>query len=210
MELVLISRSKGIYPEAGLVAKMFDLGLSRFHLRKQGFNSAMIKEYLSQIPEPYWHKIIIHSKHHLAAKYPIGGVHFTKKDRTNKIRLWILHKYLRRKKPKLVFTSSFHSLESLIAETRNYSYVFLSPVFDSISKSNYQGRFHNSNFDILLKKVNQRVYALGGVDSSKVEDIFKMGFSGMAVHGSIWESEDPVGKFTEIKDVCQEKILCLQ
>ena len=210
MELVLISRSKGTHPEVGLVIKMFDLGLNRFHLRKPGFNSSMIKEYLAHIPDHYWHRIIIHSKRHLAARYPLGGVHFTKKDRANKIRSWLMYKYLNRIKPKLLFTSSFHSLESLTDETRHFSYVFLSPIFNSISKSNYQGRFGNSNFDVILKKVNQNVFALGGVDTDKVDLVFDMGFSGMAVHGAIWESEDPVGKFAEIKDLCHEKKMCLQ
>ena len=95
-------------------------------------------------------------------------------------------------------------------QQHHFSYVFLSPIFNSISKSNYQGRFGNSNFDVILKKVNQNVFALGGVDTDKVDLVFDMGFSGMAVHGAIWESEDPVGKFAEIKDLCHEKKMCLQ
>ena len=210
MELVLISRSKGIHPETNLVTKMFDLGLSKFHLRKPGFSSSMMKEYLSQIPEHYWKKIVIHSKHLLAAKHPVGGVHFTKKDRNNQLRLWLLEQYLRKTRPDLIYTTSFHSLESLTDEKRKYTYVFLSPVFNSISKSNYQGRFDDRNVDVFLKKVKQNVYALGGIDTNKVAPIFNMGFKGMAVHGSIWKSEDPVEKFEEIKNVCQEKLTCLQ
>jgi len=210
MELILISRSKGIHPETSLVTKMFDLGLSKFHLRKPGFSSSMMKDYLSQIPEHYWNKIIIHSKHLLAAKHLVGGIHFTKKDRNNPLRRWLLEQYLRKTRPDLIYTASFHSLESLSDEKRKYSYVFLSPVFNSISKSNYQGRFNNSNFNIYLKKLKQNVYALGGIDTDKVRPVFTMGFKGMAVHGSIWESEDPVGKFEEIKNLCQEQLMCLQ
>lgn len=210
MELVLISKSKGIHPETNLVTKMFDLGLSKFHLRKPGFSSSKMKEYLSHIPKHYWNKIIIHSKHLLAAKYPVGGVHFTKKDRNNQLRLWLLKQYLRKARPGLIYTTSFHSLESLTDEKRKYSYVFLSPVFNSISKSNYQGKFNNSNFNVYLKKLKQNVYALGGIDTDKVSPVFSMGFAGMAVHGSIWKSEDPVMKFEEIYNLCQEQPMCLQ
>ena len=88
---------------------------------------------------------------------------------------------------------------------KKYDYVFLSPVFDSISKSKYQGKFKDQNFNVFLKKVKQKVYALGGIDASKIDKVKRMDFQGVALHGAIWESENPLITFNEIKEKCKEK-----
>lgn len=203
MKLVVISSTKGTYPETKIVTEMFDNGLETFHLRKPSFNKKKMGEYINQIPEPYWHKIIIHSKHILAIKFNLGGIHFTKKHRKNKLRSWLTKKYIKQSIPKIKTTTSFHSLESLIETDKKYDYVFLSPVFDSISKSKYQGKFKDQNFNVFLKKVNQKVYALGGINASKVEKVKSMDFQGIALHGVIWESENPIKTFNEIKEKCK-------
>ena len=38
MKLVVISSTKGTYPETKIVTEMFDNGLETFHLRKPSFN----------------------------------------------------------------------------------------------------------------------------------------------------------------------------
>ena len=205
MKLIVISNTKGTYPETRLVTELFDNGLDTLHLRKPSFSTHKIEEYLNQIPEPYWSKIILHSKHKLAIKYSVKGIHYTRKHRNKKIRLWLMEKYLKRKIPKLKITTSFHSLDSLTEETKKYDYVLLSPVFDSISKSKYQGRFNDQNFRVFLKKVKHKVYALGGISEDKIDKVKTMDFSGVAVHGAIWESENPIKTFNAIKEKCKEK-----
>ena len=205
MKLVVISSTKGTYPETKLVTEMFDNGLEAFHLRKPTYNKEKLENYIKQIPETYWHKIIIHSKHLLAIKYNLGGIHYTRKHRKNRIRSWVREKYIVRSIPKIKITTSFHSLESLMETPKKYDYVFLSPVFDSISKSKYQGKFKDQNFNVFLKKVKQKVYALGGIDASKIDKVKRMDFQGVALHGAIWESENPLITLNEIKEKCKEK-----
>ena len=101
MKLVVISSTKGTYPETKIVTEMFDKGLETFHLRKPSFNKKKMEEYINQIPEPYWHKIIIHSKHILAIKFNLGGIHFTKKHRKRKLKSWLIKKYIKQSIPKI-------------------------------------------------------------------------------------------------------------
>ena len=59
---------------------------------------------------------------------------------------------------------SCHSLEE-VAESRELDYVFLSPVFDSISKQGYASHFSEEQ---LRGHVDARVMALGGVTAGRI------------------------------------------
>lgn len=84
---------------------------------------------------------------------------------------------------------SFHSLLSMLEDNSNYTYVFLSPVFDSISKRGYSGAFSHSNLRSSLSKTKHNVMALGGVKADVVQTVNELGFGGMAVLGAMWLNE---------------------
>lgn len=99
----------------------------------------------------------------------------------------------------------FHSIEKLTAHKGKYEYAFLSPIFDSISKTGYK-----SNFELQDLKENvagKNLIALGGIDESKIETCRELGFAGVAVLGAIWNNSSPVEKFKRIKEKCQKKDL---
>jgi thiamine-phosphate pyrophosphorylase len=84
-----------------------------------------------------------------------------------------------------------------------YDYIFLSPVFDSISKNYHKSSFGNGEIEKILKSSNQNIYALGGITPENAEKAFRMGFDGIGVLGYIWESDHtPLEAFLSI----QEKI----
>ena len=107
------------------------------------------------------------------------------------------------RKPNLHISTSFSNLSNLYEEGSKFNYVFLSPVFDSISKSGYQGAFNHHNLAIALAKTNQNVLALGGVQLENVEKIKALGFKGMVLSGIIWQSENKVEIFKEICNKCK-------
>lgn len=93
----------------------------------------------------------------------------------------------------------FHSLKELEDCKEKYDYAFLSPIFDSISKSGYKSKFDLSEIKGFLKSRSENIIALGGIDEDKIEIIKDLGFQGIALLGSIWHSEYPVEKFKQIK-----------
>lgn len=113
----------------------------------------------------------------------------------------------------------FHSLEDIKSFNGKYEYAFLSPIFDSISKPGYKGKFsHRSHTSLPGKKGfsqikpelipavrGKNIIALGGIDAEKIELVRKVGFAGVAVVGAIWNSKDPVERFKKIKSLCQPK-----
>jgi thiamine-phosphate pyrophosphorylase len=68
-------------------------------------------------------------------------------------------------------------------------YLFLSPIFDSISKQNYMSRFPESLLYELKEKgvIHEKVIALGGVNKENISKVEDYGFGGAAVLGGLWE-----------------------
>jgi len=85
-----------------------------------------------------------------------------------------------------VISTSFHELHDVIHNEENYEYVFLSPIFNSISKKGYNAAFDMDELKDALTKCTHSVIALGGMDKGKQEIVRKLGFAGMGVLGAVW------------------------
>ena len=203
MKLIVVSKSRIYSGEAELVNKLFENGLEVFHLRKPYASRKTMETFINQIPAKYWDRIVVHSHYTLAARCQLKGIHLISKKRKKKLRTFLLIKYLKWKHRKISISTSYHSLEALSQSKFNYQYVFLSTIFDSISKDKKQARFVRPNLSVYLNNSPHNVIALGGIEASKIEEVTKMGFSGAAVVGGIWASDDPVETFNEIKERCE-------
>jgi thiamine-phosphate pyrophosphorylase len=66
--------------------------------------------------------------------------------------------------------------------------LFLSPVFDSISNQGYNSKFQPEELYQFLHQQSARpdVIALGGITDNVVDDVFDVGFDGIALLGYIW------------------------
>lgn len=83
---------------------------------------------------------------------------------------------------------SCHSLNELEREVNVRDYVFLSPVFDSISKPGYRAAAFDTGRlrDILDAPRRARVIALGGVTPGHFDELRRLGFDGAAMLGFLW------------------------
>lgn len=192
--LAVISSEKDTQKEAEKVNRMFDNGLQLFHLRKPGSSIRTLQKLLDRLDEDYLNRVIIHTHYQLLQKYPLKGIH--------------LRGMQEKKVTKGVISTSFHSLEEL-NHPDPFEYVFLSPVFNSISKQDYPSTFQLKEVALHLKNTKQKVMALGGCQGKHIPELKKIGFYGMGVLGAIWQSPDPVQSFIDIEqkirrseDVC--------
>ena len=109
----------------------------------------------------------------------------------------------------------FHSLEELAYPSRSLEpqqMIFLSPIFDSISKEGYKSNFSDRMHaftqlkpELMTAIKGKNVIALGGVDEDKIELVKKVGFAGAAMLGAIWNSKNPVDKFVKINNIIHSK-----
>lgn len=174
--LIVISPETNLPNEHSIVNALFDNGLEYFHLRKPNMVAGELKQYIEKITEKYHKKIILHSHHHIVDDMQLGGKHFTGKHLT--------------KKRTNLHSKSFHSIEDLALNKKHYKYVFLSPIFDSISKLDYKARFNNVTLkSYLMNRANKKIkiIALGGIDENNAKTAIELGFDGVAVLGTIWE-----------------------
>jgi thiamine-phosphate pyrophosphorylase len=112
-----------------------------------------------------------------------------------------------RKMQPIRMSTSFHSWAEMEADELGYSYVFISPVFDSISKPGYVASV-DINAAVPFKKYMRshekncpEIIGLGGVDATGIVAVHKKGFDGAAVLGCIWKATDRVGVFQQLQEV---------
>ncbi len=196
--------------EIKIVVQLFENGLETLHLRKPKFRTRELKEYIEQIPVQFHNRIVIHSHHLLARKYNLKGIHFTKTHLKKTFRNWWIYKILTLSRPDLIKTTSHTKLVSLYDEEKiDFDYIFLSPIFDSLT-GKYQSGFYEEGIRATVKKVDKKIIARGGIDRSRLEKIKELGFHGMALYSYIWESKKPVEDFIQIVKRCNELSIAVE
>ncbi|MFY9153100.1 MAG: thiamine phosphate synthase [Prolixibacteraceae bacterium] len=184
--IILISNPAPVKDEHEIISQIFEEGLEVFHLRKKEFQENEMRAFIENIPEKYRGRIVLHSHYHLAAEYGLKGIH--------------VPAVYEGKATVGTLSVSFHSPEEIQKSELQFDYGFLSPVFDSISKEGYKSRFNPDELKLFLKDRKEKIIALGGMDEDKIEIVKKLGFSGIALLGAVWQNENPVGKFKRIKE----------
>lgn len=201
MELILVSSPRKKEGEVADIIKMFEGGLERFHLRKPGVSKKYLQELIEQIPKQYYKRIVIHSNHEYAFQYKLGGIHISKKHRKNAFRLKLKMMWYRFRYPNLIITRSCHKLGDLLSDKNPYNYVFLSPVYDSITANSLSANFNRRGLISTIEQCPHRVYAMGGVQPEKFQEIADLGFSGAAVLGFLWSVDNRLATYEK----CVEK-----
>lgn len=86
---------------------------------------------------------------------------------------------------------SCHTLEEVRQWKPACQYVFLSPIFDSISKAGYQSRFSRESLQEARRQgtIDSRVVALGGISPQEIPLCHALGFGGVAVLGWLWQGK---------------------
>tara|TARA_B110000285_G_scaffold107507_1_gene122189 strand:- start:206 stop:850 length:645 start_codon:yes stop_codon:yes gene_type:complete len=212
MKLIVFSSHNGFHSEPKQVVRMFEHGLETLHLRKPDFSSKNLVEYLELIPSKYHDRIVIHSHHKLAKKFNLKGVHFSKVHRDKKYNTQLKYLIFRLRFRNILTTRSCHKIHKLEENSNRYTYVFLSPMFESISKKSHSGLLSQHHIKNTLATKRHAVYALGGVEESKFKELNDLGFEGVALLGAIWDADqEPFNAYLSaieaIKNLEKEQVL---
>lgn len=198
MRLIVISPSKKHDSEVGMLLNMFEQGLQTYHVRKKRYSTRELKTYLEEIPEKYHPHIVIHSHHDLALRFNLKGIYISRSHKKNKWKLWFWLKWLQFRRPNLEISTTLRSVENIIDSVNRYNYIFIAPVFDSLS-GNFQSAFPEYNLKPVLKSAGRKVIAKGGVSTSTLQRASDLGFGGVAFYTSIWKSANPLQEFLKVK-----------
>ena len=148
------------------------------HIRKPEATTLQTEALIKDIDKKYYQQLTIHYDFYLADKYALGGIHLSGKT-PDKPQEWQGR-----------VSASCHTLQEVQQHSQHYNYVFLSPIYDSISKNNYHAAFTAQQLSEAHERgiINNKVYALGGVTPDKLRELKELGFGGFAVLGGIWQS----------------------
>ena len=203
MKIIVISNSEPLEDEGRILTKLFENGLETLHLRKPKYSTRQLRKLIASIPDHFHDRIIIHSHHNLSRKFKLKGIHMTKSHKRRPFWKWLNEKILKIKNPNALITTSHSRISSLFEEEEKYDYIFLSPVFDSLS-GKYQSGFTEHGLRSAISKTEFKVIARGGVDINCIEKAKDIGFEGIALYTSIWKKPDPVKEFNEIVERCKQ------
>lgn len=189
MRLIVFSYPDVLPNEAKQINALFDAGMQRFHLRKPNVEYKDWKSILQSIRPEYRNKIVIHNHFELMEGFELYGKHLKGSEKG------ILKEFT---------SAACHSLNELDEKKEVREYLFLSPIYDSISKKDYNTGFDFDSLKSRLKEFQSKdVIALGGITIDKLEDASSLGFDGVAVLGAIWNSNNPTESFKQLQKHCE-------
>lgn len=201
MSLCIISNLSNVANESLIINSLFANGLEILHLRKPSASIDEVAELILRIDSEFHHKISLHQHHKLSEQFAIMRFHFTEENR-KKTGMSELEKCRSNGK---TLSTSIHSMDEYKKLSTCFDYCFFGPVFNSISKKESESIVKNDFF--LGEQSQTKIIALGGINNDSIPAVKKMGFSGIALLGSIWQSEKPVEAFNQIKETWLKKQL---
>lgn len=191
--LIVLTSEPEIPNEAMLLNQLFEAGLEVLHFRKPKMSYNEHCASLNQIEKQYHNRIVVHNFHELINEYALKGIHFQEQKRRAHIDN-PSHYFKELNMFGKTISSSFHEPEELDCCEFEFDYHFLSPVFSSISKKGYEGRGFKVNH------IDKIIIGMGGINAETIAETVALGYKGVAVLGGIWNGENPVKSFVELKE----------
>ncbi|WP_440069572.1 thiamine phosphate synthase [Tenacibaculum discolor] len=196
--IVLIAPEKDIPNEIEILQQLFEEGLEYYHFRKPDKNYEEHVAYLNQIDEEYHNRIVTHYFHELINEFNLKGIHFQEQKRIDALENGNEY-FIGLDMMGKTMSSSFHEPSVLENCDIEFDYHLLSPVFSSISKKGYEGR----GFDV--NHIDKTIIGMGGINTDTIEKTLALGFQGIGVLGGVWNAENPVESFKNIKRHYEER-----
>ena len=178
MRIIVITSPDFIAGEVSLINALFDGGIDRIHIRKPQASADEVRRLIDGIGSKWHKRLSLHDHHHLAIEYGCG-IHLNGRNP---------YPPEDAKKDTLISASS-HSVGEVEKRKTQCDYVFMSPIFDSISKQGYSAAYSQDELKEASAKgiIDKNVIALGGVIPNHIPYLEKMGFGGAAFLGHVWQ-----------------------
>ena len=191
MKLIAITKPDFYDGEAAFIKSLFESGFDIVHLRKpccrdvarcvhnndvaRRVHIDCICNLLNELSSEERSKIVVHDYPELYYEFSLKGIHINK----NIVKYPEGYQGFK--------TRSCHSLEEVKLYKDDFDYVFLSPIFDSISKQGYKSAFTEEVLRDASREgiIDEKVVALGGVTYDKISLLKDLGFGGAAMMGGI-------------------------
>ena len=188
-ELMVITPEGDLSEEIEWVNKLFAAGLETLHLRKPGWNNQRLQAYLKAVAPQFHNRIMLHYREELTKTFKLKGIHYQCENLP-----------VRRRNYRV--SCGAHSWQEFLEVSAVVDYAFVSPFFNSISKQGY--RANEELMEIPQEVERGKAVALGGIDSGNIHYAREQSMKGAAVLGTVWQSDNPLKAFLELKSKTEE------
>ncbi len=188
MRTIVITPEFPIADEAHLIEMMLNDGIDRVHLRHPSTSIEETARIIETISPRLYARLSLHDHYPLAIRYGLGGIHLNSRNSTPPAGF------------RGLVSCSCHSIEE-IAMHGSEDYLFLSPIYDSISKIGYRSAYDHVVLADVCEFLSQRIVALGGVTPERLPELAAMGFAGAALLGYVWADGTEQGVSERIKRI---------
>ena len=178
MRIIVITSPDFIAGEVTLINQLLNAGIYRIHIRKPQASADEVRILIEGIESKWHNRLSLHDHHHLAIEYGCG-IHLNARNPIPP----------EDAKKDTLFSASCHSIEEVEKRKTQCDYVFMSPIFDSISKHGYSAAYSQDELNEASAKgiIDKKVIALGGVTPNHIPYLERMGFGGAAFLGHVWQ-----------------------
>lgn len=192
MKLIAITPELPHSNEIRFITDILDAGFDYVHLRKPDYSLPQLKEYLSSIPSQYHSRLKLHSHFTLAREFNMAGLHLNHR----------FHDIPEGIPSNLSLSRSCHAASEL-NDLNHYEYVFLSPIYNSISKRGYASRFSQGDLIEIFKQADTKgkIIALGGIMPFHMVQLSRLGFAGAAFLGYLFNDSDETGLTSKLSNI---------
>ena len=158
MKLIVITTPTFFEGEAEALNLLLEAGVDRIHIRKPDSERHTFEALIQVIRPEYLDRLTIHDHHTIAIEMGLGGIHL---NRRNPVAPAGFNGLVSR---------SCHSLEELVQHKQTSDYLFLSPIFDSLSKVGYESQFSLDTLEKASRQgiIDEKVIALGGLSRQTI------------------------------------------
>lgn len=166
--------------EVEVISSLINQFGCRVHLRKKLGGEEFLPDLCNALIERVDRRLLtLHGHADLVEVYNLGGYHDSLSKVIERSNIW---------GNRVIYSTSCHSIDEVNSALDIVSYLFLSPIFDSISKHGYSSNFDKDELSRWLLGYENlpNIIALGGVDAKNILEVKDMGFSGAALLGAVW------------------------
>ncbi|MCM1518093.1 MAG: thiamine phosphate synthase [Pseudoflavonifractor sp.] len=179
MRRIAITSPEPSRDETRQIRAILDCGWDMVHLRHPSASLTDMRRLIESIPQQLHDRLRLHGHFQLLNEFNLGGIQLNSRSPEGPANY---HGAASR---------SCHTIDELARYAPDCDYMTLSPIFDSISKPGYTGRFDAAQLSSIPPG---KVIALGGVTPDNVGKLGRYPFAGYAVLGYLFQS--PPGEFT--------------
>lgn len=179
MKIIAITSPKVTGDDERIIKGLVKRGIDVVHFRKPDSGIEECRSLLLKLTSGERSKIVVHDYPELYEEFSLLGIHVNK----NVTSLPEGYSGLK--------TRSCHSFEEVEMYKDDYDYLFLSPIFNSISKQGYMSSFSDAELLQASKEgiIDGKVIALGGVTFDKIPYLKELNFGGVAMIGAIYNTD---------------------